>query len=77
MTVNPTKGKELTNMRTKGADEAIMLTPPMQITLERGLEIMGDDEYLEVTPGSIRLRKQFLKESDRIRTKRDNKKNNS
>jgi GTP-binding protein len=77
MTVNPTKGKELTNMRTKGADEAIMLTPPMQITLEKGLEIMGDDEYLEVTPGSIRLRKQFLKESDRIKTKRDNKKNNS
>ncbi len=74
MTVNPIKGKELTNMRTKGADDAIMLTPPKKITLERGLEIMGDDEYLEVTPGAIRLRKKFLKESDRIRAKRDSKK---
>ncbi len=65
MTVNPVKGKHLTNMRASGADDAIRLTPPMEITLERGLGIMNDDEYLEVTPQSIRLRKIFLKESER------------
>jgi GTP-binding protein len=70
MTVNPTKGKELTNMRSKSSDEAIVLTPPLELTLEKGLEIMSDDEYLEITPGSIRLRKQFLKEIDRNRAKR-------
>jgi len=58
MAVNPTKGKALTNMRASGSDEAIMLTPPYEITIERGLEIMGDDEYLEVTPKSVRLRRQ-------------------
>ncbi len=75
MVVNPTKGKELTNMRTKGADESIVLTPPTKLTLEKGLEVMSDDEYLEVTPKCVRLRKQFLKESDRTRVKRDSKKN--
>lgn len=65
MTVNPTKGKQLTNMRSSGADDAINLTPPIEITLERGLEIINDDEYLEVTPQSIRLRKQHLTESER------------
>jgi len=73
MAVNPTKGKELTNMRAKGSDEAITLTPPTELTLERGLEIMNDDEYLEITPGSIRLRKQFLTEIDRVRVKRQEK----
>jgi len=73
MAVNPTKGKELTNMRAKGSDEAIILTPPIELTLERGLRIMGDDEYLEITPGSIRLRKQFLTEIDRVRAKRQEK----
>lgn len=73
MAVNPTKGKELTNMRAKGSDEAIILTPPIELTLERGLEIMSDDEYLEITPGSIRLRKQFLTEIDRVRAKRQEK----
>ncbi len=57
MKVNPTKGKQLTNMRASGSDEAIVLTPPLRLTLERGLEIMRDDEYLEVTPKNIRLRK--------------------
>jgi len=57
MRVNPTKGKQLTNMRASGSDEAIVLTPPPKLTLERGLEIMRDDEYLEVTPKNIRLRK--------------------
>ena len=73
MAVNPTKGKELTNMRAKGSDEAIILTPPIELTLEGGLEIMSDDEYLEITPGSIRLRKQFLTEVDRVRSKRQEK----
>jgi len=70
MAVNPTKGKELTNMRAKGSDEAIALTPPAELTLERGLEIMNNDEYLEITPGSIRLRKQSLTETARVRVKR-------
>lgn len=65
LNVNPTKGKQLTNMRSKSSDEAIMLTPPLMLTLERGLEIMNADEYLEVTPQSVRLRKQFLTEIDR------------
>ena len=70
MVVNPTKGKELTNMRASGSDDAIMLTPPLLLTLERGLEIMNEDEYLEVTPKSVRLRKQYLTENDRVRAKR-------
>ncbi|KKU81782.1 MAG: GTP-binding protein TypA/BipA [Parcubacteria group bacterium GW2011_GWA1_47_8] len=60
MSVNPTKGKQLSNMRSSGADEAITLTPPYEITIERGLELMNADEYLEITPKSIRLRKQVL-----------------
>ena len=70
MSVNPTKGKQLTNMRSKASDEALTLTPPLELTLERGLEIINDDEYLEVTPKSIRLRKQFLTELARTRAKR-------
>ena len=58
MFVNPTKGKQLTNMRSKGSDEAIDLTPHYELTIERGLEVMADDEYLEITPKSVRLRKQ-------------------
>ena len=58
MTVNPTKGKQLTNMRASGSDDALNLTPPAELTLERGLEIMADDELLEITPQSIRLRKK-------------------
>lgn len=61
MTVNPTKGKQLTNMRASGSDDALNLTPPTELTLERGLEIMADDELLEITPNSIRLRKKILK----------------
>jgi len=71
MTVNPIKGKHLTNMRASGADAAIQLVPPLDITLERGLEIIAEDEYLEITPKSIRLRKQVLKEVDRIRAGRN------
>ncbi|MFA6897045.1 MAG: translational GTPase TypA [Patescibacteria group bacterium] len=71
MSVNVIKGKHLTNMRASGADEAIKLTPPMRVTLERGLEIMKDDEFMEVTPKNVRLRKQFLTELDRTRAKRE------
>jgi len=65
MMVNPTKGKQLTNMRTSGTDEAINLINPKIVTIETGLEIMAEDEYLEVCPESVRLRKKYLKESDR------------
>lgn len=71
MGVNAIKGKHLTNMRASGADEAIRLTPAMHVTLERGLEIMKDDEYMEVTPKNIRLRKKFLTDIERTRAKRD------
>jgi len=70
MAVNPTKGKQLTNMRSSGSDEAIALTPPLELTIERGMEIMQDDEYLEITPKSVRLRKKYLKEMDRVRAQR-------
>jgi GTP-binding protein len=69
MVVNPTKGKQLTNMRSTGSDEATVLTPPRMLNIELGLEIMQTDEYLEVCPESIRLRKKHLKESDRKRAK--------
>lgn len=58
MFVNPTKGKQLTNMRASGSDEALTLVPPYELSIERGLEIMSEDEYMEVTPSSVRLRKQ-------------------
>lgn len=71
LVVNPIKGKQLTNMRSSGADEAIRLTPPMELTLERGMSLMNDDEYLEITPHSIRLRKKYLTELDRKRAFKD------
>ncbi|MBP6975220.1 MAG: translational GTPase TypA [Candidatus Moranbacteria bacterium] len=70
MTVNPIKGKQLTNMRSSGTDEAIRLTPPWELSIERGLEVMNEDEYLEVTPLSVRLRKQILSETERVRSGR-------
>ena len=70
MTVNPIKGKQLTNMRSSGTDEAIRLTPPWELSIERGLEVMNEDEYLEVTPLSVRLRKQLLSETERVRSGR-------
>jgi len=73
MSVNVIKGKHLTNMRASGAEESIKLTPPMRVTLERGLEIMKNDEFMEVTPKSVRLRKKYLTEIDRTRAKRDGK----
>ena len=70
LSVNPIKGKNLTNVRASGSDEAIKLTPPLELNLEIGLGIMNNDEYLEVTPKSIRLRKKYLTEQERVRAKR-------
>ena len=70
MAVNPTKGKQLTNMRASGTDEAIVVRPPFSLSIERGLEIMSEDEYLEITPKSVRLRKKYLTELDRTRAGR-------
>lgn len=70
MMVNPTKGKQLSNVRSSGSDEALTLVPFRPISIEIGLEIMADDEYLEVTPKSTRLRKQILKESERGKARR-------
>ena len=61
MFVNPTKGKQLSNVRSSGSDEAISLVTPYELNIERGLEAMSDDEYLEITPSSVRLRKQVYK----------------
>jgi GTP-binding protein len=70
LVVNAMKGKQLTNIRAAGSDEAIILTPPIQLTLEKAIEFIEDDELVEVTPNHIRLRKRFLKESDRKRAER-------
>jgi GTP-binding protein len=71
--VNPVKGKKLTNVRSAGKDENVVLTPPIQLTLESAVEFIDDDELVEVTPKSIRLRKRFLSEHDRKRAARDDK----
>ena len=70
MPVNPTKGKQLTNMRSSGTDEAVSLVPAWEISIERGLEVMAEDEYLEITPKNVRLRKQYLTETERSKAKR-------
>lgn len=70
LVVNPLKGKQLTNVRASGTDEAITLTPPIKQTLEQALEFIDDDELVEVTPNFIRLRKKILLESDRKKAAR-------
>ncbi|MGL5251625.1 MAG: translational GTPase TypA [Moraxella sp.] len=70
MVVNPTKAKQLTNVRASGTDDAIILTPPIIFSLEQALEFIEDDELVEVTPKSIRLRKKYLTENDRKRFSR-------
>ncbi|UTF59326.1 translational GTPase TypA [Gilvimarinus sp. DA14] len=70
LAVNPTKAKQLTNVRAAGTDEALTLTPPIQHTLEQALEFIEDDELVEVTPESIRLRKKLLTENERKRAKK-------
>jgi len=74
MDVNPTREKKLTNMRSKSSDENIQLEPPRELTLEAALEYIEDDELIEVTPQSIRLRKRFLSANDRKKMTRDAKK---
>jgi len=71
MVVNPIRGKHLTNMRAAGSDDAIKLTPPRTLSIESGLEVMDKDEYLEVTPKSVRLRKKYLNENERSKNKRE------
>ena len=68
--VNPTKNKQLTNMRSSGNDEALYLVPPVRLDIEKGLEIMQGDEYLEITPKNVRLRKKFLTKNDRAKEAR-------
>lgn len=70
MAVNPVKGKNLTNVRSSGTDEAVTLKPAYTITIERGLETMAEDEYLEVTPKNVRLRKKYLSEGERNKNKK-------
>ncbi len=70
MAVNPTKAKQLTNIRAAGSDENIVLSPPIRLSLEQALEFIDDDELLEVTPHSIRLRKKLLTEVERRRKSR-------
>ena len=70
MTVNPTKEKKLTNIRAAGSDDNVLLKPPREITLEATLEYIEDDELVEITPSTIRLRKRLLKETDRRKQKR-------
>jgi len=70
LVVNPIRTKQLTNIRASGKDEAILLTPPIALTLEYAVEFIGDDELAEITPKSIRLRKRFLRENERKRAER-------
>lgn len=70
LVVNPIKTKQLTNVRASGTDEAIMLTPPIQLTLESAIEFIADDELVEITPKNIRLRKRYLTENERKRMSR-------
>ena len=73
LSVNPIKQKQLTNVRSSGTDEAVRLTPPIELTLERAVEFIADDELVEITPKSIRLRKKALKEHERRRDARGTK----
>ena len=70
LVVNPIKGKKLTNVRASGTDEAVRLTPSIQLTLESAIEFISDDELVEITPKSIRIRKRYLSENDRKRASR-------
>jgi len=70
LVVNPIKGKQLTNVRASGTDEAVRLTPPIRLTLESAVEFIDDDELVEITPSSIRVRKRLLTENDRKRAAR-------
>jgi GTP-binding protein len=70
LVVNPLKAKQLNNIRAAGTDENLILSPPIKLTLERSMELIDDDELVEVTPRSLRIRKRSLKETDRRRDAR-------
>jgi GTP-binding protein len=70
LVVNPLKGKKLTNVRAAGSDEKLIITPPLRLSLEQALEFINDDELVEITPKSIRVRKKFLKEHERKKAER-------
>ena len=70
LVVNPIKGKQLTNVRASGTDEAVRLVPPIKVTLESAMEFIADDELVEITPKSIRIRKRYLLEHERKRASR-------
>ena len=70
LTVNPTKAKQLTNIRAAGTDEALILSTPVPVTLEYALEFIDDDELVEVTPKSVRIRKKLLKAHERKKAAR-------
>jgi GTP-binding protein len=70
LVVNPLKGKKLTNVRAAGSDEKLIMTPPIRLSLEQALEFINDDELVEITPKSIRVRKKFLKEHERKKAER-------
>ena len=71
LVVNPVKAKQLTNFRVSGKEDAIKITPPINASLEYAVEFVADDELVEVTPKSIRIRKRHLKEADRKKASRD------
>ena len=71
LVVNPVKGKQLTNVRASGTDEAVRLVPPIGLSLESAIEFIADDELVEITPKSIRVRKRVLNELNRKRAARD------
>ena len=70
LVVNPIKGKQLTNVRASGTDEAVRLVPPIQLSLESAIEFISDEEIVEITPVAIRIRKRHLKEHERKRAAR-------
>ena len=72
MYVNPTKGKQLTNMRASGSDDKVYLAPAFRLDIERAMEIMNEDEYIEITPSFVRLRKIYLTQQERSKAQRKN-----
>ncbi|MBT6277529.1 MAG: translational GTPase TypA, partial [Chromatiales bacterium] len=70
LVVNPLKAKQLTNIRAAGTDENLVLSPIIQLPLERAMELIDDDELIEVTPDALRIRKRYLKEHERRRENR-------
>ena len=74
LSVNPTKGKQLTNMRASGSDGSVYLAPAWKLSIERAMEVMNEEDYIEITPKSVRLRKKYLNEAARTKAKRNEKK---